>query len=147
MAAGFNINYKLFGGPLVPFAVNLQAGAAYASPEPVGPPGEPLYSGEDDTHDKVWHLPAGVGISWTFSRPVVSIKPWIAPRVDVTHTSFPGTVTQASFGETSTGFGLSGGLQFGFINGFTVSVAYDRVWHEENLRPSTIGVGVSYTFR
>lgn len=119
---------KVFGGPLVPFAVQLQGGAAYASPRPgAGSAGA--------ARDRRWHVPVGVGISWVFPQPAVAVRPWLAPRLDY---------TRVTTGATE--FGLSGGLSFGFLNGLAVDVAYDRVFVSGGA-PSTFGFGLSYTIR
>jgi hypothetical protein len=66
---GARLNLKVFGGPLVPLSVTLQAGAEYADPSGPG---------------TVVHAPIGVGIALTIPNPNLAIRPWIAPRVDVT---------------------------------------------------------------
>ena len=156
-SVGAALTTKIFGGPLVPFAVNLQVGAAYAAP-PAGP-GIPVtargaaslapalrrapallagagYPGGSD----VWHVPLALGISWVFPQPVVAVKPWIAPRVDVTRVSVAGQR------DTATEFGLSGGLSFGFLNGLSIDVAYDRVFVGSG-SPASFGLGLSYRLR
>jgi hypothetical protein len=127
--AGVVVNLKVIGGPLVPFAVTVQAGAAYSR----------LGFG---TADKHWHVPVGLGISWTFAGQLVALKPWIAPRLDLVRTTQPTLGTS----RTQSDFGLSTGIDFGLLNGVGLQVAYDRVWSGGST-PSSFGVGLSFTFK
>jgi len=122
---GLALTYKAIGGPLVPFAVNLQAGAAFHPSTSSG--------------NAAWHVPVGVGISWTFARPLVAVKPWVAPRLDVSRVS-------GAISRTTSDFGMSAGIDFGLLNGIGVQVAFDRVWADQ-ITPGSFGVGLSYTFK
>ncbi|MEO8450097.1 MAG: hypothetical protein ABI647_09925 [Gemmatimonadota bacterium] len=122
---GLALTYKAIGGPLVPFAVNLQAGAAFHPSTSSG--------------NALWHVPVGVGISWVFARPLVAIKPWVAPRLDVSRVS-------GGNPQTTSDFGMSAGIDFGLLNGIGVQVAFDRVWADQ-ITPGSFGVGLSYTFK
>lgn len=141
---GATLGLKLLGGPLVPLAVNLQVGAAYSAFN---------QSGEDDSH-KLWHVPAGLGISWTIPQPVVALKPWIAPRLDYTRLTTPDPLADPLPGgsvptvtESDSNFGLSAGISFGFLNGLAIDVAVDRVFGPLKQKPTTFGVGLSYTIK
>jgi hypothetical protein len=136
-SGGAAVTLKVLGGPLVPVAVNLQAGAAYAA--------QPIGTGGDKA--KTWRVPVGLGISWTIPQPVVAIKPWIAPRLDYSRTDLPSG--SLALGEGSrTDFGLSGGISFGFLNGLALDLAVDRVFRDGvGAKPLTFGAGVSFTFR
>lgn len=125
---GVTGNLKIFGGPLVPLSVTLQAGAAY---DKVG-------SIED------WHLPVGLGIALTIPNPVFSIKPWVAPRLDVTRTSGAALAGGASSTNTDTNFGISGGVDLGFLSGLAVRVMYDRVNVAPGVHPSVISLGLGF---
>jgi hypothetical protein len=141
-SGGANVALKVLGGPLVPVAVNLQAGAAYwAASSGLG-----AGTGYDDKL-KAWHVPVGLGISWTIPRPVVALKPWIAPRLDYTHIDAPAG-SLALLEGSQTDFGLSGGLSFGFLNGLAVDLAVDRVFRGGIAqKPTTLGAGLSFTFK
>lgn len=101
---GGTANLRIIGGPLVPFFVNLQAGAG------VG----------DFDGTTVTHVPAGVGVGLTIPLPVFGLKPWFAPRWDYT------SVSGAGGGDTSA-FGYSAGVDVAFIFGLGLRFAYDAV--------------------
>ena len=135
-AAGGNLVIKVAGGPLVPIAINLQGGLAYSRPK---------LAGFSERHTE-WRVPLGLGISWTIPRPVVALKPWIAPRLDHLRLTVPATTGAARSTGTATKFGLSGGINFGFLNGLGIDVAVDRLFATGS-KPTTVGVGLSYTFK
>jgi hypothetical protein len=139
VAIGGTLNYRLLGGPLVPLTVTLQGGASYARPGegivalPPGPvPAEP----------SLYRFPIGIGFALVIPNPALSIHPWLAPRVDISH-------IKAVNGEsdTETNFGLSGGLELNLLNGFGVHAAYDRVFAKNVSDPASFGVGMHYAFR
>jgi hypothetical protein len=139
VAVGGTLNYKLLGGPLVPLSVTLQAGVSYAKPgEQVFFPvtGVPVVS-----EFTLYHVPVGLGIALVIPNPVLSIHPWLAPRVDIT------TVKAGGASNTETNFGLSGGLELNLLNGFGVQAAYDRVFATDLADPATFGIGAHYAFR
>ncbi len=133
--------YRLAGGPLVPIAVNFQAGAGRHS-VPIGLGGERV---------SVWQVPVGVGISWTIPQPALAIKPWVAPRMQYSRHSMPITVLAAgaeSVTTTDVAFGLSGGIAFGLLNGVGIDLAVDRVFDDRlTSKPTTVGVGVSLNLK
>ncbi len=141
-AGGGNLTIKVAGGPLVPVSINFQAGLGYYAPG---------YSTSQTF--KTWRAPVGLGISWTIPRPVVALKPWIAPRVDIRRITTPDPLADPVPGgpiptitSTESEFGLSGGINFGLIIGLGIDVAVDRVF-AQGARPTTVGVGLSYTFK
>ncbi|MBX3146956.1 MAG: hypothetical protein KF785_09285 [Gemmatimonadales bacterium] len=140
-APGVVGSYRLAGGPLVPVAINLQAGAGRYS-TPIGLGGERV---------SVWQVPVGVGIAWTIPQPAVAIRPWIAPRIQYSRQSLPGTVLAAraeSVTTTDVAFGLSGGVAFGLLNGVGIDLAVDRVFDDRlTSKPTTVGVGVSLNLK
>ena len=132
-SAGATANMKVFGGPLIPLSVTLQAGAGYSAPEfSCVPPGS--------CDVNVWRFPAGVGFAFTIPNPAMAIKPWIAPRVDVTRTSLDGA------SETDTRFAVSAGVELNFITGLGLHAAYDWVSAEGD-KPGILAAGLHYTFR
>jgi hypothetical protein len=114
-------NLKIFGGPLIPFAVTLQAGAAYSKDEDI----------------KLWHFPVGVGLSVKIPTTVIGLKLWAAPRADISRASGP------LGSNTDTHFGFSTGLELNLLSGLGFQVAYDRV-SADGVSPSIFSVGVHY---
>jgi hypothetical protein len=129
-SAGVTGNLKIFGGPLIPVSVTLQAGAAYDN-------------NSDGGRTSTWRVPVGVGLALTIPNPVFSIKPWLAPRLDVLRTAFdPGDTPTET--HTDTNFGISGGVDFGFLSGLAVRVMYDRVSAGNHVTPSVLSVGLGF---
>ena len=120
---GVTGNLKVFGGPLIPISVTLQAGAARSR----------------EAGETTWHLPVGVGLALTIPNPVFSIKPWLAPRLDVVR----GEVS-AGGSDTETNFGISGGVDFGFLSGLTIRAMYDRVSAGGGASPSVLSLGLGF---
>ena len=132
LSVGATLNYRIFGGPLVPLAVSLQGGIGYAKPE-VG-----ALPDEDVTQLR---FPVGVGFALTIPNPVLAIKPWLAPRLDIVRLSADGVDTQ-----TNTEFALSGGIELNTLGGFGLHATYDAIFAEGGT-PGIFGVGAHYTFR
>jgi hypothetical protein len=132
LSVGATLNYRVFGGPLVPLAVTLQGGIGYAKPEVGTLP-----------NDNVTELrfPVGVGFTLTIPNPVLAIKPWLAPRLDVVRVSADGVDAQ-----TDTEFALSGGIELNTLGGFGLHATYDAIFAEGGT-PGVFGVGAHYTFR
>lgn len=131
-SVGVTGNLKIFGGPLVPLSVTAQAGAAYGKADDV----------------KYLHVPVGIGVALTIPNPVFSIKPWIAPRLDVVRTTVPAlTLTSLSGGggsSTDKNFGISGGVDLGFLSGLSIRVMYDRVSADDGVHPGVFSVGAGF---
>jgi hypothetical protein len=132
LSVGATANYRVFGGPLVPLAVSLQAGVGYAKPE------GGLLPDDEVTQ---WRFPVGVGFALTIPNPALAIQPWLAPRVDIVRTSADGLDAQ-----TDTEFGLSGGVELNLLNGLGVHAAYDAIFAEGGT-PGVFGIGAHYNFR
>jgi hypothetical protein len=130
LSVGATLNYKVFGGPLIPLSATLQGGIGYSKPDTGLLPG-------DETELR---FPLGVGFALTIPNPALAIRPWIAPRVDIVRTSGGGT------SNTETSFGLGGGLELNLLNGFGLHAAYDRVFTDGG-DPSVFGIGAHYAFR
>jgi opacity protein-like surface antigen len=131
-SVGGTLNYRLLGGPLVPLSVTLQGGVSYAKP------GEGFLPGQEVTS---YHIPVGVGFALVIPNPVLSIHPWLAPRLDI------GYQKAGDASNTETSFGLSGGLEFNLLNGFGIQAAYDRIFLSDDADPGTFGIGAHYAFR
>jgi hypothetical protein len=135
---------KVFGGPLIPLSVSLQAGVGYLK---VG-------SGTGATSNV--SIPIGIGVALNVPTPGASIAPWVAARVQVNSVSTGGGIGNVS--QTQLGFGTSGGLNIGTPAGLGFHVAFD--WATFGGRPSspitslrdrrqllTVGGGVHYTLK
>lgn len=133
-SVGATGNLKIFGGPLIPLSVTAQAGVAYGTQE-VDVAGTLV-----DT--KLWHFPVGVGLALTIPNPVLAIKPWIAPRLDVSREEVP-----AGNSDTDTNFGLSAGVDLTFLNGIGIRAMYDRVQAGGGSTPAVVSVGLSWGLR
>ncbi len=131
ISVGATGNYRVFGGPLVPLAVTLQAGVGYAKPD------EGLLPDEDISE---WHFPIGVGFTLTIPNPALAIKPWLAPRVDIVQIS-----PDEGDGTTNTEFGLSGGVELNLLSGLGFHAAYDAVFADGT--QGVFGLGAHYNFR
>jgi hypothetical protein len=130
LSVGATLNYKIFGGPLVPLAVTLQGGVGYAKPDTGLLPGQ----------DTELRIPLGVGFALTIPNPALAIMPWIAPRLDMVR------VSGDNPSNTETNFGLSSGIEFNLLNGFGLHAAYDRVFLGGD-DPTVFGLGLHYGFR
>jgi len=132
VSVGATLNYRVFGGPLVPLAVTLQGGIGYAKPELGALP---------DADVTELRFPVGVGFALTIPNPILAIKPWLAPRLDIVRHSAEGVDA-----ETESDFGLSGGLELNTLGGFGLHATYDAIFADGGT-PGVFGVGAHYTFR
>jgi hypothetical protein len=129
-SVGGTLNYKIFGGPLIPLSVTLQGGIGYSKPDSGILPGK----------NTELRFPVGLGLALTIPNPALAIRPWIAPRVDIIRSSAGGV------SNTATNFGLGGGLELNLLNGFGLHAAYDRVFRDGG-DPGVFGIGAHYAFR
>jgi hypothetical protein len=132
LSVGATLNYRVFGGPLVPLAVTLQGGIGYAKPDNGALP---------DADVTELRFPVGVGLALTIPNPALAIKPWLAPRLDIVRRSGEGFDA-----DTNSEFGLSGGLELNTLGGFGLHATYDAIF-AEGRTPGVFGVGAHYTFR
>lgn len=137
LAAGLTGAFRLIGGPLVPFAADLQAGVgrwgAY----------DYVYAGDDILYEFTrTTFTAGLGLSLTIPSPIVSLKPWLAPRAE--HARL--TDNYGSEAITTTRPALGAGIDLGFINGTSLRGAYDRVFLD-GADTSVWSVGLAHTLR
>jgi hypothetical protein len=131
VSVGATLNYKIFGGPLIPLSVTLQGGIGYSKPD-VG------LLPNDEVNE--FRFPVGLGFALTIPNPALAIKPWIAPRLDIVRVSGGGS------SNTDTNFGLGGGLELNLLSGLGVHAAYDRVFIDGG-DPSVFAFGAHYAFR
>ena len=127
-SVGATGNLKIFGGPLIPLSVTAQAELAYATQD-----GGTL----GDT--KLLHVPLGIGFALTIPNPVLAIKPWVAPRIDLLRSS-----PDNADSDTDSNFGVSGGIDLSFLSGLGIRAMYDRVWVADGVNASIVSVGLSW---
>ncbi len=127
-SVGATGNYRLLGGPLIPFSATLQGGIGYGK------------VGSGTAGLKTWRFPIGLGIGITIPNPALAIKPWIAPRIDITHRSVGST------SDTDSDFAISTGVELNFLTGFGVHAAYDRIFASGD-DPGIFALGAHYGFR
>jgi len=118
---GVAIGARLFGGPLIPFRMTLLAGAAQWSRGVV----------------TTTHVPVSLGLAAVIPNPGFAIRPWIAPRMDYSTTTFENSEISA------TEFGISGGIELGLLNGLTLRAAYDRLFTDAKPGILSLGVGMA----
>lgn len=133
VSVGATLNYRVFGGPLIPLSVTLQGGIAYAKPDGGGVLPS---AGVNELR-----FPVGLGFALTIPNPVLAIRPWIAPRLDIVRRSAGGT------SNTETNFGLGGGLELNLLTGLGLHAAYEWVFADAGERPGVFGIGLHYNLR
>ncbi len=125
---GGTLNLKVFGGPLIPLSLTLQGGI-----------GRTRTSDIEGASITTMHFPIGLGVGVTIPNPAFSIKPWAAPRIDVVHQSGEGLL-----GGTRAKFGISGGVDVGFLSGISIRAMYDRVSAGGGLHPAVLSLGAGF---
>jgi hypothetical protein len=135
VSVGATLNYRVFGGPLVPLAVTVQGGIGYAKPDDTLLP-----DGESVADLTELRFPVGVGFALTIPNPILAIKPWLAPRLDIVRTSIGDNA------ETNSEFGLSGGIELNTLGGLGLHATYDAIFADGGT-PGVFGIGAHYTFR
>ncbi|MBM4186899.1 MAG: hypothetical protein FJ206_06235 [Gemmatimonadetes bacterium] len=123
--AGVLADVAMIGGPLVPFRISWQAG----------------YWRELGGGARPWRGSLGLGASVTIPTVVLSIRPWLAPRVEYRGEQ---PVTGSRLKPA-----LSAGVDLGLLNGLGIRVGYDNRlgWDSATERAAGISLGISYQFR
>ena len=118
--------FTVFGGPLVPLKIMWQAGADRSLNGASGAP---------------WRGWGGIGAALSIPAAVVSIKPWIAPRVDYIGNRPPGASLLKG--------ALSAGIDLGLLNGWGIRAGYDSRlgWSNGGTAASGVSIGASYHLR
>jgi hypothetical protein len=135
VSVGATLNYRVFGGPLVPLAVTVQGGIGYAKPDDTLLP-----DGESVADLTELRFPVGVGFALTIPNPILAIKPWLAPRLDIVRTSIGDNA------EINSDFALSGGIELNTLGGLGLHASYDAIFADGGT-PGVFGIGAHYTFR
>jgi len=119
---------KVLGStPMMPVNVAIFAGAGYASKSGL----------------KTTTVPAGVAIGLKLPSPGVSVEPWIAPRINYLHSSVSTGGVSAS--NSTTKFGISGGVNVDLPGGFGLQAAADYLAISGG-SPFLISGGLHYAF-
>ena len=126
---GGTLSFRVLGGGLLPLSVAPQVGVGISK-----------IAGVTTTN-----IPIGVGI--LISPPLFPIKPWIAPRVQLTRMS-GGT----GGSQSATSVGVSVGANFSLLLGLGFHAAVDMLKVSKDIDPAqptatTIGVGAHFNFR
>lgn len=132
VSVGANAAFRVLGGPLVPVSASLLAGVGYAKPESGILPGDDV---------SLLHVPVAISVALVLPSPAFSVRPWIAPRLDVLRVSPDGGES-----ETLTDFGFSAGIELSTISGLGLHAAYDWVARDGD-KPAVLDVGVQYAIR
>ena len=127
-SVGGTLNLKVFGGPLIPLSLTMQGGI-----------GRTKTSDIEGGSVTTTHFPLGLGVAVTIPNPAFSIKPWAAPRIDVVHQSGDGLISG-----TRAKFGISGGIDVGFLSGISIRAMYDRVSAGGGLHPAVFSLGAGF---
>ena len=123
----------VFGGPLVPLKLVWQAGYARWFDRPA-------VIASDPTRSNAWRGWVGAGASLTIPAAVLSIKPWLAPRLEY----FGKQPVQGVRVKP----GLSGGVDLGLLNGLGLRASYDSRlgWTDGRDHATGVSFGLSYHF-
>ncbi|MEO6068801.1 MAG: outer membrane beta-barrel protein [Gemmatimonadota bacterium] len=132
-SVGATANLKVFGGPLIPISVNAQLGLGYWQDKDFFGPG---------LDRKNVNIPVGLGIALNVPTPGLSIKPWIAPRMQYTRTS-------GNVDDSQTNFGISAGVNLGLVGGINGRFAYDQITYDvgaTEVKSKVFSVGLGFNF-
>jgi hypothetical protein len=116
---GGTANLRVIGVPLAPISLTFQTG----------------YGHWKIANQGFDHIPVGLGLAFRIPTPGFSLKPWIAPRADIQHAN-----------ETKAKFGVSAGVELGFVFGLGAQVTYDWTNQGNGLRPGIWGIGAHWMF-
>jgi hypothetical protein len=118
--------FRLIGGSLIPISINLQGG----------------YAGYNQAGTSHSHGTAAIGFAIDLPTPGVSVEPWVAPGLRVTHDGASGTIAS----QTNTAFGVAGGLTIGFGT-LGLHAAMDYEGRKGGGHATTLGIGVHLAIR
>lgn len=123
---------RALGGTLdTPLEVDLFGGLGW-----VDRPGGPLDGTSPGLGRGEWRLPVGVGFTLSIATPVVSLRPWLAPRAELFQEP------DGPKDRTTTRLAGSAGVDLRFLGGFALRALWDKVGDDDH----TIGVGAAWRF-
>lgn len=125
--------FRVFGGGVdMPLQVDAFAGyGRFDEPEP-----DCIDCSKPWSSRGTWQAPAGLALTLDLPTAVVSIRPWLAPRVQL-QTEVTGDV-----GRDELFWGASAGIDLRFLGGLGLSIAWDKVEETDQI----IGFGLTYRF-
>lgn len=113
---------KLIGGDFTPLSIYAQGGLGTMS--------------DDNPDSQQYFIPLGIAATLTIPTPIISIKPWLAPRLDITRTSVQGE------SDSNQVFGFSAGVDLTLLGGLSFRASYDYI---KNLDP-VVAAGAALHF-
>lgn len=122
MVYGAMAGVKVVGGPLSPLGVYLQGGAGSME--------------DNDPASSTVVYPVGLAATLTIPTPYVSVRPWLAPRADITRTTTNGE------SETEQVFAMSAGVDLTLLTGLSFRASYDKIKNLDGI----VGLGVALHF-
>jgi opacity protein-like surface antigen len=131
--------YRLVGGALSSFSINVNSGVGYLQTE----------TGTGASRSVV-NVPVGLGASINIPLTGFALEPWVSPRANFVRT------IQGSADVWRTGYGVSVGINLGVANGIGIQAGFD--WSDLDagtlvspgdlpaVSPALLGFGFTYTF-
>lgn len=132
VSVGANAAFRVLGGPLVPVSASVLAGVGYAKPESGVLP---------DEETTMLRVPVALSVALVVPSPAFSVRPWVAPRLDITRLT-----PEGGEGETLTDFAVSAGVEVNTISGLGLHAAVDWI-NREGDKPVVFDIGLAYGFR
>jgi hypothetical protein len=127
---------RLVGGGLETFALTAFGGYGWFEQPPYDPQTLALYPPPGPGQFGSGYLPVGLDFSLTIPTPVLTIRPWLAPRYEFE------SVDRGIVSSSEVSFAGSAGVDLRFVRGFGLRVLWDKV----EGRDQTIGLGAAYHF-
>ena len=133
--AGALIGVRLLGdGVQSPFEVGAFGGAGFLFGSSCAYDAESGASTGPCDEAGDWRIPLGASIAVAITTPYVSIRPWLAPRVEI--------FEALDVEETASKLAGSAGVDFRFAGGFGLRLLWEKVESQDQ----TVGLGLSYRF-
>jgi len=124
--------FRLIGGSLIPFAVDLQLGGGHSLEITSSTTTVPVQT----------TLLGAIGLSVPLPTPVVSVEPYVSPGIRYHH--YAGVAPGVSDHEINFGWVIGGNLGFGPIG---IHLAYDSEKFDDGTRHGVFGIGANLGLR
>jgi len=129
-------SFRIIGDQLQTFALTAFGGIGYFDQPPYDPGTLAQYAPPGPGQFGDYYVPVGVDVSLTIPTPVMTIRPWLAPRYEFE------SVDKGVASSSEATFAGSAGVDLRFVKGFGLRVMWDKV----DGRDQTIGLGAAYHF-